>query len=309
MQFEARKYQTNATPANTENFLPAGAQAIAFRPLFSWTNNESIQMMMAASGNLGLGTGSTGDIFSRLVVKGSGTTAGTSSFHIMDGNGVTKLFVRDDGNIGIGTSAPLALFHVDQSNDSRWNCLMYNGGGGAKILRIKGGWNGGAAPLLQIEANSTVSDYNEDNVIFKVQANGQVGINTTTMANGFSLSVAGKIMTEGISCKLKANWPDYVLGKNYQLMPVQKVDEYISLNGHLPGVPSEKDLKEDGLDLANMQAIHMQKIEELTLYTIQQEKELAKQQQEIAALKTVMEKQQSELALLIQKLEVENKSK
>ena len=67
------------------------------------------------------------------------------------------------------------------------------------------------------------------------------------------------------------NWADYVLEKNYPLLPIKDVDTFIKINKHLPGVPSEKELKASGLSLAKMQTIQMKKIEELTLYIIQLE--------------------------------------
>lgn len=71
-------------------------------------------------------------------------------------------------------------------------------------------------------------------------------------------------------------WPDYVFKKNYRLMPLNIVKQYIDQNGHLPNVPSEKEVIEEGVDLAEMNKILLEKIEELTLYTIQQQEEIEK---------------------------------
>ena len=66
------------------------------------------------------------------------------------------------------------------------------------------------------------------------------------------------------------NWADFVFMENYQLMPLEELRTYVQTNKHLPNVPSEKELQEEGLDLGEMNKILMQKIEELTLYILEQ---------------------------------------
>jgi uncharacterized coiled-coil protein SlyX len=74
-------------------------------------------------------------------------------------------------------------------------------------------------------------------------------------------------------------------------MPLKDVEKFINSNKHLPGIKSAKELMEDGLDVAQMQAKHMEKIEELTLYVIEQEKKINEQN-------LVIQKYNSELELL-----------
>ena len=71
-----------------------------------------------------------------------------------------------------------------------------------------------------------------------------------------------------------SSWPDYVFEPTYKLMPLKEVESYISENGHLPNVPDACKLEEDGLPLGEMNQILMEKVEELTLYLIQQQKEI-----------------------------------
>jgi hypothetical protein len=68
-------------------------------------------------------------------------------------------------------------------------------------------------------------------------------------------------------------WADFVFKKNYPLMSLGEVDGYIQKNGHLPGVPSGKEIEEQGHDLGEMDVILLKKIEELTLYVIELKKE------------------------------------
>ncbi len=97
----------------------------------------------------------------------------------------------------------------------------------------------------------------------------RVAINAPINSN-YHLTVGGTIKAEDMILNLE-NWADYVLEKNYPLLPIKDVDTFIKINKHLPGVPSEKELKASGLSLAKMQTIQMKKIEELTLYIIQLE--------------------------------------
>lgn len=105
--------------------------------------------------------------------------------------------------------------------------------------------------------------------------------------SAYKLYVTGGILTEEVRVSLKKDWADYVFNKNYQLKPLSEVEEFINTNGHLPNVPSAKEVKENGIELGTMATIQQEKIEELTLYAIQQQKEI----EELKALvKTLVEK-------------------
>jgi hypothetical protein len=71
--------------------------------------------------------------------------------------------------------------------------------------------------------------------------------------------------------------PDYVFDKNYDLMPLSEVDNFIQQNGHLPNVPKAETIENEGLALGEMNKILMEKVEELTLYLLQQQKQLDQQ--------------------------------
>jgi len=79
--------------------------------------------------------------------------------------------------------------------------------------------------------------------------------------------------------------PDYVFNKNYSLMPLGEVENYIKKNNHLPDVPSASEVKEKGLDLGEMDATLLKKVEEQTLYIIDLQKQLTEMQKEIELLK------------------------
>jgi hypothetical protein len=70
-------------------------------------------------------------------------------------------------------------------------------------------------------------------------------------------------------------WPDYVFDKNYRLLTLKELDEYLKTNKHLPNIPSSDEIKRDGgVNIGEMQAKLLQKIEELSLYIIQQNKRI-----------------------------------
>lgn len=93
-------------------------------------------------------------------------------------------------------------------------------------------------------------------------------------------------LTRARKIKVDADvWADYVFEADYKLMPLADVESFLKEHKHLPSIPSEKVMKEEGIDLAEMNVKMMEKIEELTLYLIQQNKELEKMKAELETLK------------------------
>lgn len=95
---------------------------------------------------------------------------------------------------------------------------------------------------------------------------------TTPQSSKYKLYVSGGIRTEEVKIDLKSNWADYVFDDNYDLKSLKEVEDYVAENKHLPGIPSAQDVAKDGIEVGEMQKLQMEKIEELTLYTIQQQK-------------------------------------
>jgi len=119
---------------------------------------------------------------------------------------------------------------------------------------------------------------------------GKVGINTPRPTE--QLSVNGTILARRIRVSTNAaDWPDYVFADNYQLPSLQSVEAFIREHKHLPEIPSAATIEETGQDLGEMQKLQMQKIEELTLYIIQQNKLIEAQNKRIE----IMEAQLAEL--------------
>lgn len=110
--------------------------------------------------------------------------------------------------------------------------------------------------------------------IMSFRGDGRVGILTTTPATGYALSVNGRIICTELRVQLTASWPDYVFADNYKLRGLYDVADYIKTNKHLPGIPSAAEIEKDGISVGDMQKRMMEKIEELTLYIIHQQKEI-----------------------------------
>jgi len=110
------------------------------------------------------------------------------------------------------------------------------------------------------------------------RGDGNVGIGTTNPEA--KLTVKGKIVASEIQIKDVGVIPDYVFKADYQLMPLSYVEEFVKQNQHLPEVPSEKEFKENGMNMAEMNALLLKKIEELTLYLIEVKKEVKELKQE-----------------------------
>jgi len=107
-----------------------------------------------------------------------------------------------------------------------------------------------------------------------------VGINVTNTGQTFgnnaggpyNLAVNGKILAQEV--RVRTGWADYVFDKNYRLRPLAEVEAYIRANQHLPGVPSAAKVEAEGIQVGETHALLLSKIEELTLYVIQQQKEI-----------------------------------
>jgi hypothetical protein len=103
--------------------------------------------------------------------------------------------------------------------------------------------------------------------------NSNVGIGYSNPQN--KLDVNGTVRAKEFKATLD-NWSDYVFEKNYKLMPLKEVENYISANNRLPGVPSAGQVKTNGVDLGAMNALLLKKVEELTLYVIELNKKIEK---------------------------------
>ncbi|BDW91214.1 hypothetical protein MACH07_00460 [Flagellimonas marinaquae] len=224
------------------------------------------------SGNIGIGTAASGyalDVAGTInatnfLVNGSPLSSGSSPW-TTSGNDISYA----TGNVGIGTAA--SGYALDVAGTINATNFLVNG-----------------APLSSGSSPWTTSG---NDISY---ATGNVGIGTSN-TQGYMFAVAGSMVAESVKVELEGNWPDFVFEKNYTLLSLKEVEAFINKNGHLPNVPSAEEIKNNGIDLGEMDATLLQKIEELTLHSIQQQKE-------IESLKEINQKlsDQNKVLLLLQ---------
>jgi hypothetical protein len=123
---------------------------------------------------------------------------------------------------------------------------------------------------------------------YMLQVSGAVNIGDAFPINSaYMLTVNGRIGAREIKVSIQNPWPDYVFEKSYELKSLEKLEEYVALNKHLPGVPDARSLEREvcGLDLAQMQGLQMEKIEEIYLHLIEMNKAMKELKRENEKLK------------------------
>jgi len=103
-------------------------------------------------------------------------------------------------------------------------------------------------------------------------SNGNVGIGTTTPDQ--KLTVNGIVHASEVQIDLSVPAPDYVFEKNYPLPSLKQIEKYISSYMHLPDVPAAKEMEANGVNVGEMNMMLLKKVEELTLYIIEQQKQI-----------------------------------
>jgi trimeric autotransporter adhesin len=115
-----------------------------------------------------------------------------------------------------------------------------------------------------------------------------VGNNTIVIPSGstYKLAVGGGIIAEKVRVATSGttSWADYVFDKGYKLRSLSDLDRFIKINKHLPDTPTTAEVTENGIDLAQTQVLLLQKIEELTLYMISQNKKITHLERKIKNL-------------------------
>lgn len=209
-------------------------------------------------------------------------------YSMSDGNKPQVFFVNNTTPIsGLSPLVSLGFNLGSYESFNLWRCNTdgaHNGGSGI-VPDIYGNLH-----FFNVESNQNPTQYQDVSVndiskkrTMSVHPGGLVEIgNNGTFAsvnipNDVKLAVNGRIYTTGIKVSLPNNdglsWPDYVFKKDYVLTPLSEVETFIAANSHLPNVPSEAEVKENGINMAEMDAVLLRKIEELTLYMIQLKKE------------------------------------
>lgn len=143
-------------------------------------------------------------------------------------------------------------------------------------------WSGGG-PTMWASGYAGIKFFTMGLMRMAISDNGNVGIGTVA-PNNYKLAVEGMIGARKVKVTAGPNWPDFVFDAAYKLPSLHDVETYITINKHLPDVPSAAEIEKDGHDLGDMNRVLLQKVEEQTLYLIDLKKENEKQQQQIDQL-------------------------
>lgn len=196
--------------------------------------------------------------------------------------------------VGIGTDSPQAEIDVRGSgrfgNNPNTGTILIKSEGNKGVIESENG----DLFLNKYSGNDVQVGTTSNNAMFHVngnthlhglteaediEADGDVEVTGslsigTSIQSGYSLAVCGKIGSREVKVEAYNGWCDYVFEDDYKLSTLEEVSEFIKENKHLPEIPSAKEVEEKGINVSEMMTLMMKKIEELTLYTIEQEKEI-----------------------------------
>lgn len=239
--------------------------------------------------------------------------------HIINGNHNTYIGSNSGGinyngnnNVFIGDSSG-----YESENGSNNTYLGYYSGLNSQgsnniFLGNKSGMNELASNKLYIQNSDSANpliwgDFAQNLLKF----NGKVGIGYgfgnfpvtagSVNVSNYNLFVKGGILTEEVRVNLQSAWADYVFDKNYNLKSLEEVETFIIQNKHLPNMPSAKKVKEEGIELGEMIKMQQEKIEELTLYLLQLNKENQKEKEQNKILLKRLSVLEEKVNLLLKK--------
>ncbi len=257
-----------------------GTSAYATGSNNTGVGSRSLERLTSGIGNTGLGIYSGVNIQggTKNIALGDSALYNTTSQSYNIGIG-SKTSSTGNYGIAIGTDAVAGEKTLAISDSVKYLKLKLLNHGVGKVLTSDASGNatwqtsGGGQ-----WSSSGINTYHTSTL-------GTVFIGMTDIADSsYRLFVEKGIRTRKVKVDV-SSWPDYVFQPGYELRSIKDVEKYIKENGHLPGVPSAAEAEKEGINLGDNQALLLKKIEELTLYTIEQDKKAEQQQEQINSLK------------------------
>jgi hypothetical protein len=261
-------------------------------PLEFWSYNGSSfapRMVFSQAGNLGIGT--TNPTALLHLVGGAvsmATTNGQYTLQAIDNSATSPL----------GGSALMGLYAGDMMLRSFWgvsvdlNDGLYGDNPSAAYTRIP------ATSSFTVNSRANATTFN---TLFTVKSNGNVLIGKTSQVNtGYKLDVAGSVRANEVV--VNTTGADFVFAPRYRLRPLTELKSYTAQYHHLPDVPSAREMQAGGLDLGANEVKLLQKVEELTLYLIDKDREIKNEKALNKAQSARLDAQQSQIDALRQQL-------
>lgn len=222
---------------------------------------------------------------------------GDFNIYNVDNERIDFSILKGNGYTGIGTNSPQGRLDVNSGESGYTDALyvkghpsishqggiMHHQGGVYMFQEIAQGTgylNDATLRFHFTNRNNPGEIIKED--ILVIRSNGKVGINNNSPQ--YELDVSGVVHSCEVIVDNINGWCDYVFDDNYKLPKISEVEEFIKNNHHLPDVPSAQVIESEGINLGDMDAVLLKKIEELTLYMIQLKKENDEQQKIIEVL-------------------------
>jgi hypothetical protein len=232
--------------------------------------------------------------------SGAGSPGGFAFWNYTNGGTLTPLmYLNAQGYVGINTTAPLFPLDVyggwavmrqgvwGQSTGAQAAGYFTGPTTGPGSIIVQGGnttwpawWISGTQSLLQIGYNGATL---QGSGALNITTAGNVLIGKTTLANSsYILDVNGNVRANQIV--VNTSGADYVFDQAYHLPDLPDLERYVHREHHLPGIPSAAEMQKEGVDIGNTQTKLLAKIEELTLYTIQQDKAMDNLKEKVRSL-------------------------
>lgn len=205
----------------------------------------------------------------------------TASQNISAGNNLTAGGLISGGNIVSSTNVTANGIVTGGTVNSMGNITA-----GGQILGASVISNGNISAVGSVSAASISATGNVSGANFNagstITAGSRivVGVNAATPLGTHKLCVGGSITAEELNIELQADWPDYVFASDYKMQPLCEIEAFIGENQHLPGIPSAREMQQNGQKVGETQRLMMEKIEELFLHVIALEKQIGSLQNE-----------------------------